>query len=187
MTLSLLRNYDDSMTELNEMVPITVARVDGSLRCAVENLFPLYLHDLSEFRGTLPRPDGYFAMGERRAAYFTDPDRLVYLFIRDDRPVGFALVKGLTRPPMSIGEFFVVRAVRRRGVGENAVRQIFGLHPGRWEWAFQENNLGAARFWRQMANELVGDAWVESRRPVPGKPHVPDDVWISLDTTALDR
>ncbi|MGC2486545.1 MAG: GNAT family N-acetyltransferase [Acidimicrobiales bacterium] len=171
------------MSELDEIAPVTVIRVDGSLRSAVENLLPLYLHDLSEFRGTLPRPDGHYAMGERRAIYFTDPDRLVYLFMRNDRPVGFAMLKGLTRPPLSIGEFFVIRAVRRLGVGHDAALRIFELHPGRWEWAFQENNVGAARFWRGMATELAGDTWLETQRPVPGKPHVPPDVWISLDTT----
>jgi len=172
------------MPELNEIIPVSLTRVDGALRGVVENLVSLYLHDLSEFRETLPRPDGRYAMGERRAAYFTDADRLVYLFVRDDRPVGFAMLKGLTHSPLSIGEFFVVRAVRRHGVGRDAARQIFALHPGRWEWAFQENNVGAARFWRQMADELVGEEWLETQRPVPGKPHVPPDVWITLDTAA---
>jgi hypothetical protein len=53
-------------------------------------------------------------------------------------------------------------------------------HPGPWEVAFQDNNLAAVRFWRRVATEIVGDTWAEERRPIPGRPDLPPDVWISF-------
>ena len=90
-------------------------------------------------------------------------------------------VRGVHTEPRVMGEFFVVRAARRSGVGRAAAVDAMRLHPGRWEIPFQEENPGAAAFWRRVATELVGSAWSEERRPVPEKPHIPPDVWLMLD------
>jgi hypothetical protein len=47
-----------------------------------------------------------------------------------------------------------------------------------WEIAFQQDNATAARFWRRIADEVFG-AWTEEPRPVPDKPDVPPDHWIT--------
>ncbi|WP_371872608.1 hypothetical protein [Streptomyces pacificus] len=39
-------------------------------------------------------------------------------------------------------------------------------------------------FWRRVATEVADDAWTEERRPVPARPDVPPDVWISFDTSS---
>jgi predicted acetyltransferase len=81
---------------------------------------------------------------------------------------------------MLMFEFFVVRAVRARGVGRAAAEALFALHPGAWEIPFQEENATAARFWRGVAAGAARDGVREERRPVPGKPHIPDDVWLAV-------
>ncbi|MGO9293911.1 MAG: GNAT family N-acetyltransferase, partial [Streptosporangiaceae bacterium] len=53
-------------------------------------------------------------------------------------------------------------------------------HPGQWEVAFQDNNPVAVQFWRRVAAEIAGTACTEERRPVPGRPDFPPDVWISV-------
>ncbi len=156
--------------------PVTVES-----RPVVERLWQLYRHDLSEFRGTLPDVDGTFTPG-RLPRFYDDPDRAAYLVQTAARPTGFALVRGLSEAPAVVGEFFVVRAARRQGVGHDAALDLFRRHPGTWEIPFQEENPGAARFWRRVATAAVGDTWCEEPRPVPGRPEVPPDVWITLDT-----
>lgn len=84
-----------------------------------------------------------------------------------------------------MAEFFVVRAVRRQQVGHEAMLQLFGMHPGRWEIAFQEANTGSARFWRRVATAVAGDGWSEEPRPVPGKPEIAPDVWITLQAQGV--
>ena len=77
-------------------------------------------------------------------------------------------------------EFFVVRAMRGQGVGRAAAEALFALHPGIWEIPFQEENPAAARFWRGVAAHAARHGVREERRPVPGKPEVPHDVWLTV-------
>ncbi|TKK88580.1 GNAT family N-acetyltransferase [Herbidospora galbida] len=149
-------------------------------RPAVERLWLLFRHDLSEFTGGLPNPDGTYR-SERLHAAFTDPDWAAYLVTGEGSPLGFAFVRALGGPVRVLNSFFVVRAARRSGVGLRAVADVVTRHPGPWDVAFQDVNLPAVRFWRRAATEVAGQAWTEERRPVPGRPDLPPDVWISFD------
>ena len=83
----------------------------------------------------------------------------------------------------TIGEFFVVRGARRRGVGEFVARTLIERYPGSWEIAFQDDNPGAPEFWKRVVSGIVGDAWREEWRPVPNKPHIVPDHWLMFETT----
>lgn len=162
------------------MSGFAVRLADTTDRPVLERLWLMFRHDISEFGGQLPNPDGTFR-SERLQAVFSDPDWEAYVIVQDDRPAGFAVVRGLASRVRVLSSFFVVRAVRRTGIGSRAVRDVVKRHPGRWEVPFQDNNLAAVRFWRRVATEIAGDAWTEERRPVPGQPTIPPDVWISFD------
>ena len=95
---------------------------------------------------------------------------------------GFALIRGLSQEPKVVGEFFVVRATRRQRVGHEAAKELLRLHPGCWGIPFQEENQGAARFWRRVATDIAGAACQEERRPVPGNQGIPPDTWLLLST-----
>ncbi|MBC2904946.1 GNAT family N-acetyltransferase [Streptomyces cupreus] len=130
--------------------------------------------------GQLPNPDGTFRK-ERLEAAFTDAaDWAPYLFSRGEHPVGFAFVRATRGPIRVLNSFFVVRAARQAGVGLWAVREVVRRHPGEWEVAFQDDNPGAVRFWRRAAEELGPGAWREERRPVPDRPDLAPDAWISF-------
>jgi predicted acetyltransferase len=161
--------------------PLELREATPRSRPVLERLWQLYRHDLSELRRTRLSADGTFPT--RRLDPFLDDDtnRLAYLFFLDESPVGLALVAGVDTEPRVLHEFFVVRAVRRNGVGGAAIRRLFALHPGAWVIAFQEANATAARFWRGVAAAAAPGVWREERRPVPGKPHVPPDVWLLFD------
>ena len=143
----------------------------------IERLWQLYSHDMSEFRGTLPNGEGKYKAG-RLPTYFGDPDRSGYLISYLGAPAGFAFVSGLLAERRAMGDFFVVRAARRKGVGHEVVRQLFDQHPGGWEIAFQSENGGVPEFWRRVVSEAVGTEWREELRPVPDKPHIPPDHFI---------
>lgn len=165
--------------------PVALELVSAQSRPIVENLLQLYIHDLSQFRFGRPDETGRFNRDDRYVAFFSDPDRCAYLFRDDSGPVGFGLVRGLSEPRRLMAGFFIVRGVRRLGVGHDAAFQMLRRHPGVWEIPFQDENVGAARFWRELAVLAVGDRWTEDRRPVPMKPHIPDDVWITLASSEM--
>ncbi|MBB5108925.1 putative acetyltransferase [Streptomyces spectabilis] len=91
----------------------------------------------------------------------------------------------LTVPTRVLNSFFVVRGARRTRIGLLAVQEIVARHPGSWEVAFQDSNIAAVHFWRRVATEITDDAWTEERRPIPGRPDLPPDVWISFNTLAV--
>ncbi|WTO38961.1 GNAT family N-acetyltransferase [Streptomyces achromogenes] len=152
-------------------------------RPAVERLWLMFRHDLSEFRGGLPAADGGFR-SDWVASAFTGPGWVPYLLTCGDRLAGLAFVRGLDGPVRVLNSFFVVRGARRRGIGLRAACEVLTRHPGRWKIAYQEDNPVAARFWPRVAAELAGDAWTREPRPVPGRPELPPDVWISFTVPA---
>ena len=163
-----------------EAVPgVELCELTGETRPVLERLWQLYLHDLSEFRDSHPNEDGLFKTARLDAFLEPSADRRAYLVRRNGSPAGFVLVGGLEAGPHRIDEFFVVRSVRRAGVGRAAAAAALVRHPGRWAIGFQNENPTAARFWRRLASELGSDVG-EELRPVPGKPHIPHDVILSL-------
>ncbi|MFJ9681865.1 GNAT family N-acetyltransferase [Streptomyces sp. NPDC101194] len=168
------------------MTELSVRLADEADRPTLERLWSMFRHDMSEFSGALPRPDGTFR-SDRLHAAFTQADWAPYLVTSGEFPVGLAFVRSLTGPTRVLSSFFVVRGVRRTGIGLRAVQEVVTKHPGPWEVAFQESNDAAVGFWRRVAAEIAGDAWAEERRAVPGRPDLPPDTWISFTAPATTQ
>jgi predicted acetyltransferase len=163
--------------------PLTVSEADIGDWPVVEALWQLYQHDLSEFRHSAPGPDGTFATG-RLTTYGDSRRRVAYLARLGDVPCGFALVRlGARRDRRTMGEFFVARSARGRGTAGAFARDVLGRHPGAWVIPFQNENPRAAAFWRRLAAETMTDV-SERTVPVPGKEHLPDDVWLAGSVAA---
>jgi len=158
--------------------PVTAAELP-----VLDRLWLMFRHDMSEFHGGLPRPDGTFRTEHLRAAV-EDPGWVAYLAWTQDRPIGFALVRALDQPVRVLNAFFIVRGLRRTGIASQVVRDVLSKHPGFWEVAFQAANQTAVRFWRRTATDIAGQHWTEEPRAVPTKPDAPPDLWISFSTTA---
>ena len=147
---------------------------DGQL---LERLWQLYQHDLSEFRHSAPSADGLF-QARRLPGYIDGGDSGGYLARLGDVPCGFALVHGLERDQRLMGEFFVTRSTRGRGTASALAREVFARHPGPWVVPFQNENPRAAAFWRRVTADVLDDV-SETTFAVPGKPHLPPDVWLT--------
>lgn len=77
------------------MPETVIRRANDADRPVLERLWLMFSHDMSEFDGTLPRPDGTFR-SDRLQAAFTDPGWAPYLLISGDQPAGLSCVRGLT-------------------------------------------------------------------------------------------
>ena len=168
---------------------VTLHALTPADRPLVDRLWQLYRHDLSEFRGDLPDAEGRYRDG--RLDLYLGPGSEVAAgtahLIRWARagsapaPAGLVMARRAPAGGHVLGEFFVVRAARRHGVGGAAARRVLACRPGRWEIAFQEENPVAARFWRRLAADVVGAGWRQEARAVPGRPDLPPDVWLTLE------
>jgi predicted acetyltransferase/8-oxo-dGTP pyrophosphatase MutT (NUDIX family) len=177
--LSLLGLLPDGIADLvvDEVWPLRVAECGPDEWPVVERLWQLYQHDLSEFRHSSPGPDGLF-QARRLPAYVEGDDSVGYLARLGDVPAGFALVHGVTRDSRLMGEFFVSRSARGRGVAGAFAREVFAHYPGGWAIPFQNENPRAASFWRRLAADMLVDV-SEQTFAVTGKPHLPHDVWLT--------
>jgi predicted acetyltransferase len=149
---------------------------------AIERLAQLYQHDLSQARGYLPDQHGVYRF-PGLSAFRNDPDRQAWLIRYENTLAGFALTRPWERGGTSMYAFFIVRALRRQGVGRLAALELLARIPGQWGIAFQDNNTGAGVFWEQVARDAVGDRWRrETQDSTDGKPW--PDIWLILDTLA---
>jgi predicted acetyltransferase len=162
------------------MPEVVVRRATDDDRELVARLWQLDRHDLSQFWGTRPGPEGLFRP-EVVATFFSDADRQAWIIEADGDIAGLAVTRLRDDGASSVFSFFVLRGLRRAGVGSLAATQLVAASPGRWAIAFQEDNVGAAVFWRRLASNLVGGAVREERETVPDRTLA--QTWLLFDTS----
>lgn len=126
------------------MTEVRIAEVGA--KPIVGRLLQLYAYEFSEFTHQIVGDDGLYAY-QWFDDYWTDPDRFPYLITTDSGLAGFAFV--LTGSPHDMAEFFVLGTFRRAGIGMEAARQLFQLHPGAWQVRQMAPNARATAFWRR--------------------------------------
>ncbi|UHA73716.1 GNAT family N-acetyltransferase [Paenibacillus sp. 481] len=146
----------------------------------IKNMYPLYLHDLSEHLQNLPNEHGIYEESddyrtltdqyEVQQIWWDKPNILFpFMFTVDERPAGFGLV---ATPPHCtpgiqyfVNEFFVLRPYRGKGVAQQAAVQLFNQFKGKWELYTSpaEANGRAQQFWRRTLAEY-GAGKVEETR-----------------------
>jgi len=137
-------------------VGVTIAGV--AEKALIARLAQFYIYDFSELEPVeSPRltfdEHGAFSPLPQFDAYWTEEGRHALLIRADGAPAGFALINTHSHRGGTIernmGEFFVARKYRRRGVAREAVGRVLSLYPGRWEVAVAERNTAAKAFWPQ--------------------------------------
>jgi len=140
-------------------VRVQVTPAASADRLTIGNLLQLYLHDFSEVLTRAPDRDGTFPY-PHLDAYWTDEWRKPFLIPADDDVAGFALVRAKSAVTGSSGvtdmaEFFVVRGLRRHGVGRAAARLLFATFPGTWEIRVIEHYVAARAFWLSVIDDAA--------------------------------
>ncbi|MCA9284660.1 MAG: hypothetical protein KDA22_05580 [Phycisphaerales bacterium] len=149
----------------------------------IQNLWPLYQHDVSEFASSIPNRHGLFGVDDsvttlaahaaRQARWWTEPGALFpYLILADGRPAGFNLIAARAcladaiDADFVVHEFFVLHAYRGRGVAEEAAVRGFGMHEGTWEIVTYPTHARAIAFWRRVVRGYTS-AYSEEERDHP--------------------
>ncbi len=135
----------------------------------VRNLGRLYIYDFSEFMG-LRCPDGGMFECTGWCHYWEKDHHWPFLVRADGELAGFALVCDVTSADEydhDMGEFFVLRKFRRKGVGKSAAFQVFDRLPGAWEVRQIPENRPAIAFWRAVIGAYTGARCRESLEYFP--------------------
>jgi predicted acetyltransferase len=127
-------------------VDVTLTPVAYEDKPILARLLELYSHDMSEFYEDVRINQHGLFLYRHLDHYWTEEGRYPYLIRVDDRIAGFVLVREV-EAVFQIAEFFVLRNLRRTGVGAVAASAAFHKHPGRWEVWHAASNKPAAAFW----------------------------------------
>ncbi len=159
-------------------VNVQLSTVDD--KYIINNIYPLYLHDLSEIWGNKPNRYGIYedndtmTLSEQHKVFdiwWEKPSVLFpFLITVDGLPAGLAFVATppyIPCPPninYYLNEFFLLRPFRGIGVGEEAARQVFEHFTGNWELqtGSMERNRKAQMFWRKILASYTDGKYSES-------------------------
>ncbi|CAN5784004.1 MAG: GNAT family N-acetyltransferase [Actinomycetota bacterium] len=148
-----------------ELVPVT----NADSRQVLANLYPLYLDELSAFTDYYTLDD----LGRWVPDHLDDwlharlPGQHPLLLYAGRQLAGFALVG--TEPftfrrhgrRTQMAEFFVLRYLRRTGVGRAAAGAAFDRFPGTWEVTEVPANIAAVTFWRRVIGDYTSGDYAE--------------------------
>jgi len=141
----------------------------------VSDLARFYIDDIAEHAGRSFPTDGQVGCDDVFAGYWgraaaTRPwphawRGFPFLVRLDGSPAGFALVKRVSDAPATfdMGEFFVARQHRRRGVGRRVAVALFDTFVGDWEVRQMLANTPAQHFWRRIIADYTAGAFTERR------------------------
>jgi predicted acetyltransferase len=131
-----------------------------------------YIEELSQLNmntGVFPVAGEF---GEREpelmARWFADDSSHPLVILKNDRPVGFALVSRPSRNQPSaadfrMAEFFITAKERRLGIGKDAAVLIFNRFGGTWEVSEFQYNKPAVTFWRSIVADYTNGRFRESQ------------------------
>lgn len=150
-----------------DMQDLIVRSAKKGEQSIIANLLRLYLHDFSEFERVEIDRSGSFSY-PYLDHYWQDPNRYPFLFRLEQDLTGFALLRFNVDPLkgidfMDLSEFFVLRGLRRTGVGGMAAAKLFDLFPGRWQVRVLLANKAAMSFWRTTIAGYTGDCYQEKK------------------------
>ena len=135
----------------------------------LESAYRDYLNDLAPLgTGMFPTlPEFGHREHDQLTSWYADSSAHLLTVVKDNQPVGFAVVRtehaitGRDAGNFSMAEFFVARAWRRRGVGQEAVRLILDRFSGRWHIMEYLRNPQAVAFWRRVVSNYTAGRYQE--------------------------
>jgi predicted acetyltransferase len=140
----------------------------------VANLARFYIYDMAEHAGWEFPASGAFDAEDQFAPYWGKPRRrpwpeqwkgFPFVVRVDTHLAGFALVKQIAAQPATfdMGEFFIARQHRRKGVGQRVATAMFDRFPGHWQVREMLTNKAAQAFWRRVIADYTAGAFTDSQ------------------------
>lgn len=141
---------------------VSLKRIGSDSRHILENLFPYYIYDMSEFMGWNPNSDGLFTFNSATLdSYWKEADHVPYFIHVGKELAGFALVRNYPSEPeaFDIEQFFVLRKFKGKGVGKKVLLAVVANHPGKWQIRVLKENEAALKFWLSAVKNVVSSCY----------------------------
>lgn len=155
----------------------------------IQNMARFYVYDLSRECGsissdwTIPE-DGLYESFDFKN-YFEDPSRKAFLVKVYDEIAGFVLLNQATEDATNnwnIGEFFIIAKFQGAGIAARVAKEIWNMHPGRWEVSVIPSNKSALKFWEKSISEFTYGAFNKQSKEVAYDDKAPRRIIFEFDT-----
>jgi predicted acetyltransferase len=154
---------------MNRPQPVALVPALPADRPVIQAMARFYVYDMSEYTGWPVPADGLYECVDL-APYWTEAGAHAFFIECGDEHAGFAMVDRLCMFPdteFNVGEFFVLRKFKGRGVGRAAAMAMFERFPGRWEVKQLVDNAAGIAFWRKVIGACCGNRFDDAMRLVP--------------------
>ncbi|EPA0985909.1 GNAT family N-acetyltransferase [Vibrio parahaemolyticus] len=146
---------------------VSLIKITPESRHILENLFPYYIYDMSEYMGWSPNENGHFSFNKNNLdIYWKQEDHSPYFIYADGELAGFVLVRKY--PPndllYDIEQFFVLRKFKGNGVGKQTLKLVTEQFIGQWQIRVLLGNTAALKFWKSAISNIVGEKYIESEQ-----------------------
>lgn len=137
---------------------IELRRIKDNEKEIVYNLFNYYLYDMSEYTGwgidSFGKIDFDISILD---SYWKEDDHYPYFIICDSEIAGFSLLRKdpSDKSFYDIGQFFVLRKFKGKGVGRKAFELSVSKYPGKWLTRVLTENKGAMYFWLKVISQIT--------------------------------
>ncbi|WP_051785690.1 GNAT family N-acetyltransferase [Endozoicomonas numazuensis] len=141
-----------------ELLPAEAANLN-----IIENLFPYYVYEMSDFLQRAPSEEGLFTFDrESLNKYQEREDHYPFLIKCNDEIAGFALVRKYPADPSlyDMEQFFVLKKFKGLGVGRLAFEALVDCFPGQWQIRVLQENERALAFWGAVVDGVTGGRFV---------------------------
>ncbi len=161
----------------------TLVEVEASDYTLIQNLIRFYIYDMSEFMGWPCPENGLYGGVDDQPYYFgqTPENKSAlwpngwtgkgYKILVGSETAGFCLVRLFNKDNEQlhdIGEFFIVRKFRNKGLGKLVAHVVFDLFPGRWQVRQLLENHPAQKFWQNVIASYTGDKFTDDIKRLAG-------------------
>jgi predicted acetyltransferase len=154
----------------------------------IQNMARFYVYDLSRECGSISSDwampkDGLYESFDFKN-YFTDPSRKAYLIKVYDEIAGFVLLDNEVIDPkntINMGEFFIIAKFQGAGIATHVAKEIWNMHPGKWEVSVIPSNKSALKFWEKSISEFTSGAFNKLIKEVTYDEHYPRRIIFEFD------
>lgn len=144
---------------------IKLEKIKKSEKEILENLFQLYLHDITKYLHMEVNSKGLFEY-EYIDYYWINPRYEPYFIKVDNNLAGFVLIDDEfmvlkdDNTSYDLSEIFILNYYQRKGIGKKVAKEIFDTHRGKWEVRPVPKNNNALNFWLNVISEYTNNNYV---------------------------
>ncbi len=126
----------------------------------VNELSQSYLGDLAMYNTSLKRDSHGYYDNNYFNIFFSDERHIPLALIVNQKIIGFIMLSVGKAVDYIIQDFYISQDYRKKGIGHNAMKQIFSSYSGKYGFDVLPDNVPAINFWRAVLQKN-GFKWDE--------------------------